>query len=195
VDLRDEGSVNDALLEVVSVHPKLTTLVFTQRCTSDASNHEHMQVNVHAMVQIVEGLKDLMTGSDPGCVVVVSSLASRLVSTSQGVGYHLAKAAQVQAMRYLAWTLGKEGIHVNALCPSYFVREGQGAPPPSLDCLARLGALPGPNRSAYILRWIDFLADAQCKGVTGQAIDIDCGAGLVDPESRCLQYASQLMKG
>ena len=125
--------------------------------------------------------------SSGGCILNVSSLAGKRGSANNAA-YCASKFAVNGLTQSLAKELGARGIRVNAVCPVYVetdtilsALEGPAAPPAGrpvrayLDDFARtqtaLGRLPTPADVAQAA-----LALASADGVTGQCLNVDCGA-------------------
>jgi NAD(P)-dependent dehydrogenase (short-subunit alcohol dehydrogenase family) len=125
---------------------------------------------------------------DGGCIVNVSSLASRRGSANNSV-YCASKFGVNGITQALAKEWGKRGIRVNAVCPVYVRTEGlvqalaeADAPPAGKgveDYLrdftaanSALGRMPtGEEVGATCL----FLTSPAASAITGQCINVDCG--------------------
>lgn len=125
---------------------------------------------------------------DGGCIINISSLASRRGSANNSV-YCASKFGVNGITQAVAKEWGIRGIRVNAVCPVYVQTEGlmealeeQHAPPGSqkvedyLRDFARsnsaLGRLPlGEEVGQTCL----FLASPAASAITGQCINVDCG--------------------
>src|SRR5207302_8036854 len=60
-------------------------------------------------------------------IVMVASNAGHFVARNQTLGYHASKAALRQMARYYAVQLGPQGIRVNVVAPSTFVKQESSA--------------------------------------------------------------------
>ena len=124
-----------------------------------------------------------------GCIVNVSSLAGKRGSANNSA-YCAAKFAVNGMTQALAKELGPRGIRVNAVCPVYVqtdsllaslaepsspaARQGVAAYLASFaSAQTALGRLPTAEEVA---RTVYFLASAEASAITGQCLNVDCGA-------------------
>lgn len=124
-----------------------------------------------------------------GCIVNVSSLAGKRGSANNSA-YCAAKFAVNGITQSLAKELGARGIRVNAVCPVYVQTEQLRAAlmEPSSPAAGRpverylasfaasqtaLGRLPTVQEVAQT---IYFLASPSASAITGQCLNVDCGA-------------------
>lgn len=123
-----------------------------------------------------------------GCIVNLSSLAGKRGSANNSV-YCAAKFAVNGITQSLAKELGPRGIRVNAVCPVYVrtpqilgslaepTSPAQGRVEPYLRRFAAtqtaLGRLP---TAAEVAEVVLFLASRSASAVTGQCLNVDCGA-------------------
>lgn len=125
---------------------------------------------------------------EKGCIVNISSLASRRGSANNSV-YCAAKFGVNGITQALAKEWGKRGIRVNAVCPVYVRTRGL------LEALEETDAPPGgKNVAAYLEEFATsnaalgrlptgeevgqaclFLASPAASAITGQCINVDCG--------------------
>ena len=123
------------------------------------------------------------------CIINLSSLAGKRGSANNSV-YCAAKFAVNGITQALAKELGPRGIRVNAVCPVYVrtekILEALSAPAspagglgvePYLKSFAAtqtaLGRLPSAREVAEV---VFFLAGPGASAITGQCINVDCGA-------------------
>ena len=120
-------------------------------------------------------------------IVVVSSVASTRVASEQPAGYHAAKAALSQIVRYYATTLGPRGIRVNAVSPGTTVKDESKAyfesHPEIVDVYRKVVPLGRMGTAAEVANLVAFLAGPGASFITGQDIVIDGGASLLSQES------------
>ena len=126
--------------------------------------------------------------SEGGCIINISSLASRRGSANNSV-YCATKFGVNGITQALAKEWGGRGIRVNAVCPVYVQTEGllealaePDAPPGSQDIgnylkdfaktNAALGRLPTGEEIGQTCL---FLASPAASAITGQCINVDCG--------------------
>jgi 3-oxoacyl-[acyl-carrier protein] reductase/meso-butanediol dehydrogenase/(S,S)-butanediol dehydrogenase/diacetyl reductase len=124
-----------------------------------------------------------------GCIVNVSSLAGKRGSANNSA-YCAAKFAVNGITQALAKELGPRGIRVNAVCPVYVETEQliQALAEPDSPAQGRsvaaylsgfaasqtaLGRLP---LAEEIARVVCFLASEEASAMTGQCVNVDCGA-------------------
>src|SRR5262249_58888436 len=123
-DLADAQGLQPALHEIVRAHGKLSNLVFLQRHRGTESDWQgEIEVSLTATRIIIEHLTDEFDRERGNSIVVVGSLASRLVATEQPLSYHVAKAGLVQMGRYYAVRPGPQGIPVNVGSPGTLLQE------------------------------------------------------------------------
>jgi len=124
-----------------------------------------------------------------GCIINVSSLAGKRGSANNSV-YCASKFGVNGMTQALAKELGPKGIRVNAVCPVYVSTPG---------LLEALTDVKSPSRGADIERFLGdfgkencglcriptaeevarvcvFLASPEASAITGQCINVDCGA-------------------
>lgn len=124
-----------------------------------------------------------------GCIVNVSSLAGKRGSANNSA-YCAAKFAVNGITQSLAKELGPRGIRVNAVCPVYVETDrilsvlaepaspAQGQPVQAylasfVAAQCALGRLPTAEEVAEV---VYFLASPAASAITGQCINVDCGA-------------------
>ena len=149
-----------------------------------ATDHAELErvIGTHAMAahHLCGLLVPQMRGRTRGDVVVVSSIATRLLAAG-GAPYSMAKAA----LEALALTLAKEeresGIRVNIVAPGLvdtemgrrLVRATEGVEDiRTLDARSPFGRVCTPEDVASVVR---FLVSDRCAYVTGQRIAVDGG--------------------
>jgi NAD(P)-dependent dehydrogenase (short-subunit alcohol dehydrogenase family) len=125
---------------------------------------------------------------DGGCIVNISSLASRRGSANNSV-YCASKFGVNGITQALAKEWGKRGIRVNAVCPVYVRTEGlmqalaeADAPPAGKavedylrDFTAANSALGRMPTGGEVGATCHFLTSPAASAITGQCINVDCG--------------------
>ena len=125
-----------------------------------------------------------MIPAGAGRIVVVSSIAGRIVRTGQ-IAYSSAKAAAIHFAQCLAVEVAEHGITVNCLCPgmtdSAMLRQTASDRGLAVDDYLKMipsGRLATPEDHAQTILW---LASKEAAHVTGQVISVDGGQSLYHP--------------
>lgn len=121
-----------------------------------------------------------------GCnqaIVAIGSGASRFVLAEQPVGYHAAKAALVQMIRYYAVTLGPHGVRANIVSPdtvikeeSRHVYEANSELTGLYESITPLGRMGTSEDVSAVVR---FLCSDAASFITGLDVVVDGGMSLV----------------
>ena len=183
VDLCDDEAVRDALAVSMGDDPFWLLVnnagVFTKTPLLDMSLNEwdHLhQVNVRAMVVMMQAITPSMRVVGGGRVVNMASMAAKR-GTPGEAAYAASKAGVVALSRIAAMELGSYGITVNSICPGYVLTE-MGAATRSADevaawtALSPLGRLGTPDDLAAV---VAFLASDDGSYITGQALNVTGG--------------------
>lgn len=158
--------------------------VFCHRFRGQENIWDHYDLEVLRPVSIVSTIARKASGEKLSFVFITSPAARSYVS-SEPLAYHLAKSGINSAVRYLASTLGNQGIRVNAVSPGGFVMKER-----SRDFFMRnplkvrwavtatpLGRFLEPGE---IARAVHFLLLESSSFVTGQIIELDGGLSVRD---------------
>lgn len=114
VDVCDEAALAVTLPRIVSDSGKINHLVVLQRYRgSDEPWGGEIDTSLTATKNVVDLLQDQFAAGEKA-IVVVSSINSALIARYLPIGYHVAKAALCQMVRYWAVTLGSRGIQSTA---------------------------------------------------------------------------------
>ena len=193
-DLGDLESTGAAIEHALERFGKLTHLVFCQRYRGDGDSWEgEIQVSLTATRFVIERCAGRFDGAAENSIVVVGSAAGRSIVSEQPVGYHMAKAALVQMVRYYAVNLGPQGIRVNAVSPDALNKESPGQSD-SQDRAIRdwvrattpLGRMGTPEDVADVIEW---LCSPQAGFITGQEIVVDGGLSLLGQAALARRWA------
>jgi NAD(P)-dependent dehydrogenase (short-subunit alcohol dehydrogenase family) len=181
------SSATDIAGQVDALGGAIHYLVFCQRYrgTGDSWNGE-LQVTLTATQQLILAMQSRFATVGDRAVAVVSSVYASFVGGSQPASYHVAKAGLNQLVRYSAWTLGQQGIRVNAVMPLTYMkqesREHYLSNAPLMDLYQRCVPLKRMGTTDDSANLIDFLCCDKSAFITGQAIYVDGGLSVVWPE-------------
>ena len=122
-NVEDSDSLLAALRRQIEKRGMVSSLVFLQRYrgNGDAWAGE-LAVAMTATKTLLEGLAPHFDPAGARAVCMVTSNASSFVTRNQTLAYHTSKAALVQMARFFAVKLGAQGIRVNVVSPSTFVK-------------------------------------------------------------------------
>lgn len=127
---------------------------------------------------------------EPGgdkAVVLLTSIASRLVADEQDEGYHAAKTGLLGLARYYACKLGPLGVRVNCVSPGTVLKEASQhhflGNPELHDWFRQVIPLRRMGTANEVAAVIRFLLSEAASFITGQELIVDGGAGLLSQES------------
>jgi NAD(P)-dependent dehydrogenase (short-subunit alcohol dehydrogenase family) len=183
-DLEALRDADAASALVKAVGGPLRYVVFCQRYrgSGDAWTGE-MQVSVRATDLLIRAAGRYFVEDGDRALVAVSSVYADFVGSSQPASYHVAKAGLNQLVRYHAWTLGRQGIRLNAVMPlTYLKSESRNhylGNAPLMELYRRfvpLGRIGGAEECADA---IDFFCSTKSSFITGQCLYVDGGTSIV----------------
>ena len=182
VDLLENERLLRTLAEVRGCHGKLDHLVFFQRYRGEGDGWAgEIATSLTATRTVIEAMSDQFKPTNAS-IVVVSSVNARLISPNLSPGYHVAKAALVQLVRYFAVTLGRRRIRVNCVSPGTVVKQEARAAymrdPKLADLYRRMTPLSRMGTARDVAEVVEFLCSAKSSFVTGQDIVVDGGRSL-----------------
>lgn len=186
-DVRDDAALSSILNRLIKETGKINHLVFFQRYrgSEDAWRGE-IETSLNATKTVVEVLRNKFSSGDKA-IVIVSSINAALIARYLPLGYHVAKAALHQMVRYWAVTLGPLGIRVNGVSPGtvlkeesrrFFLRDKRLA-----DMYRQITPLGRFGHAREVAQMIGCLCGEQTSFVTGQDIVVDGGVSLQWQES------------
>ncbi len=171
-------------------------IVFAQRYRGSHHAAGHYAVMIDKTRQILDwvGIKCPRGAS----VIMISSVASRVILSEQPDSYHIAKAGLEALVRYYAVKLGPKGIRVNAIAPGATIkpesREFYNTNEELRSVYEQVVPLQRIGTADDIADVTRFLASDQASYLTGQTIVLDGGLSCVGQESimRQLSQAKDL---
>lgn len=184
VDLRDASALRARVAQIVAAAGPIDDLVFAQRARqmSDAWSDE-IATSLTGTATVMSALEGTWSAARRPAVVVVGSLAARMVLLEQPAAYHVAKAGLDELTRYYAVALAQSGVRVNAVAPGVVLqqRSGNAPPTPTDEQRAYLRAIPLGRLAgvADVVDAIDFLCSERAAYITGQTLVIDGGLSLI----------------
>ena len=117
-DVTNPADIDSVFKSIVQKHGPIHSLAFFQHYKGNDQQWENQfAVSLTATKNTIERALEAFAPAEPGFIVLVGSIAGEFVSSTQGAGYHVAKAGLNQLMRYYATILGPRGIRVNGVSP------------------------------------------------------------------------------
>lgn len=147
------------------------------------------KVNLFGALGLARAAVPALRAQGGGAIVFVNSMSARRPEPLM-MGYGASKAALLFAARQLATEVGGDEIRVNTVVPGWVdgpaldvgVRmeaEARGLSREAVRAeIAAKGCLPRIPRPAEIAEAVVFLASPRASGITGQSLDVNCGAWL-----------------
>ena len=187
VDVCDEAALAVTLPRIVSDSGKINHLVVLQRYRgSDEPWGGEIDTSLTATKNVVDLLQDQFAAGEKA-IVVVSSINSALIARYLPIGYHVAKAALCQMVRYWAVTLGSRGIRVNSVSPGTVLKEQSKEfflkNRPLCELYRRITPLGRFGDAREVAKVIALFCSDQMSFVTGQDIVVDGGVSVQWQES------------
>lgn len=184
LDLVDPEAAAAAVTRSAERGGGLNHVVFYQRHRGDGDPWTgELAVTLTATKTVIEaGIPHFRAGRNHA-IVAVGTNASRVVLAEQPVGYHAAKAALLQMIRYYAVALGPQGVRANVVSPdtvikdeSRHVYESQRSLTTLYETITPLGRMGTSEDVAGVVR---FLCSPRASFLTGQDLVVDGGLSLV----------------
>ena len=193
-DITDEVQVNNLVEESLKAFGRVDVLVnnaFRVPSMRPLANttFEHMrdaiELTVFGALRMIQGFTPALAEAN-GSIVNVNSMVVRHSQAKYGA-YKMAKSALLAMSQSLATELGEEGIRVNSILPGYiwggtlksYFEHQAGKYGTSVDDIYKAAAvnsdlkrLPTEDEVASAIL---FMASDLSSGITGQALDVNCG--------------------
>lgn len=197
VELVDVTRADDAVASIARAAGRcggLNHLVLYQRYRGSGDRWEgELDVTLTATKSLVEACTPHFRRGFNQAIVAVGSGASRFVLAEQPVGYHAAKAALLQMIRYYAVTLGPQGVRANVVSPdtvikeeSRHVYEANRELTGLYESITPLGRMGTSEDVAGVVR---FLCSDAASFITGLDVVVDGGMSLVGQAAVARQVA------
>ena len=144
----------------------------------DMAAHDRMwQVNYNGTVHCARAFARQMIPQGKGAIVTLGSINSRLPLPIPA--YNMGKAAIERLTQLLAVELGRHGIRVNSVGPTYVMtpplRAKVAAGQRDMNKIMGVHALPRLPEPADIADAIAFLCSDQARAITGVLLPVDAG--------------------
>ena len=199
LDLSDPEAAGDAVGRSIDREGSFNHLVFYQRHRGDGDPWEgELAVTLTATKSIIEASIQHFHAGRNHAVVAVGTNASRFVLSEQAVGYHAAKAALLQMVRYYAVMLGPYGVRANVVSPDTVIKEESRhiyestQPVAALyEAITPLGRMGTAEDVAGAVR---FLCSAGASFITGQDLVVDGGLSVLGQAALARKVAGLHLK-
>ncbi len=193
-DITDADQVDNLVREALAAYGKVDVLInnafrvpsmkpFAQ--TSIEHMRDAIELTVFGALRMIQGFTPALAEAN-GSVVNVNSMVVRHSQAKYGA-YKMAKSALLAMSQTLATELGDQGIRVNSILPGYiwggtlqsYFEHQAGKYGTTVDEIYQASAagsdlkrLPTEDEVASAIL---FMASELSSGITGQALDVNCG--------------------
>ncbi len=193
-DITDADQVDNLVREALAAYGKVDVLInnafrvpsmkpFAQ--TSIEHMRDAIELTVFGALRMIQGFTPALAEAN-GSVVNVNSMVVRHSQAKYGA-YKMAKSALLAMSQTLATELGEQGIRVNSILPGYiwggtlqsYFEHQAGKYGTTVDEIYQASAagsdlkrLPTEDEVASAIL---FMASELSSGITGQALDVNCG--------------------
>ena len=195
-DLTSRLQLTQTLSDIVANSGVPDAVVFCQRYRGDSVEmNAEMNCAVNVTCECIQWLSHLPEFG-PAAIVMVSSVNAEFISRKVALGYHLAKAAINQIVRYYAVSLGSRGIRVNGVSPGTFTKKETVKSFQEKTSLVRLFQKTVPLgrvcTALEVASVIEFLVSDRSSFVTGQNLSVDGGASLLYQEALAREISGDI---
>jgi NAD(P)-dependent dehydrogenase (short-subunit alcohol dehydrogenase family) len=193
-DITDEAQVDNLVVETLKAYGKVDVLINnafkvpSMRPLADTT-FEHMKdaidLTVFGALSMIQRFTPALAEAK-GSVVNVNSMVVRHSQAKYGA-YKMAKSALLAMSQSLATELGEDGIRVNSVLPGYiwggtlksYFEHQAGKYGTSVDDIYKAAAINSDLKRLptedEVASAILFMASDLSTGITGQALDVNCG--------------------
>jgi NAD(P)-dependent dehydrogenase (short-subunit alcohol dehydrogenase family) len=188
-DIRNSQTVRALVADIVERFGRLDVLVNNAAIASPTRIEQLTEEEWRATIDTnltgaffcIQASVPAMKKQGHGCIINVSSLAGRSVSTLGGAHYTASKAGLLGLTRAAAKELGAHGITVNAVCPGLFDTEltHANATPERLGALGQSFPVPRLGRPEEVADLICYLASESAGYINGASFDINGGSLMI----------------
>lgn len=195
VDLLDEAGLSTAVQEMLQRHGPVRHLVFCQRYRGAGNEWDgELATSLTATRALIERLRDAFDVAYPPAIVIINSVANRLVAEEASPGYQVAKAGLLQLMRYYAVALGSRGIRVNCVSPCTVIKDESrafyGEHPEITELYQRVIPLARMGTADDVAQAVVWLCSPGASFVTGHDLVVDGGLSVRLQDSLARQLVS-----
>ncbi len=183
-DITKPGRFLKVFNEIIRRQGQLNHLVFCQQFRGAGDDWAgQIETSLTAVKRVIGSAVDHFENiKGRNTIIIVTSIAGRLIAAEQPVGYHVAKAGLEQMTRYYALTLGAKGIRVNAIAPNMVLKEENKdfylRNKKIYDLYRKISPLGRMVASDDVAHTVAFFCSSQSAGITGQSLVIDGGVSL-----------------
>lgn len=193
-DITDEEQVNHLISESLNAYGRIDVLInnafrvpsmkpFAR--TTFEHIRETIELTVLGALRLIQGFTPALAESN-GSIVNVNSMVVRHSDPKQGA-YKMAKSALLAMSQSLASELGPQGIRVNSVLPGYiwggtlkgYFEHQAGKYGTTVEEIYNAAAINSDLKrlptEEEVASAILFMASDLSSGITGQALDVNCG--------------------
>jgi NAD(P)-dependent dehydrogenase (short-subunit alcohol dehydrogenase family) len=193
-DITDEAQVDNLVAESLKAYGRVDVLInnaFRVPSMRPLANttFEHMrdaiELTVFGALRMIQGFTPALAEAK-GSIVNVNSMVVRHSQAKYGA-YKMAKSALLAMSQSLATELGEQGIRVNSVLPGYiwggtlqgYFEHQAGKYGTTVDEIYKAAAVNSDLKRLptedEVASSILFMASGLSSGITGQALDVNCG--------------------